>query len=195
MSGLADLPDLGPLTRGQWRAWLQEHHDASSGVWLAVQKKGSPSAAVRYPDAVEEALCFGWIDSTVRSLDADSFRQVFTPRKPGSIWAPSNKERVARLTEAGLMAPAGLAVIEVAKANGQWTAYDAIAQLSVPADLATALAANPEAERRWQAFSASAKKAILYFVQSAKRPQTRATRIQRTVELAEQNLRIGIDRR
>ena len=148
---------------------------------------------VSYEDAVEEALCFGWIDSKTQTLDATRFRQIFTPRKPKSIWARSNKERVARLIEQGLMTPAGLAAIEVAKANGAWTAYDAIDELAMPEDFAASLGANPAAERHWDGFSASVKKSILYFITSAKRPETRTKRIARTVELAEQNIRIMFD--
>ena len=180
-------------SRAAWRAWLAEHHATSPGVWLIIHKKNSTEPGVSYDEAVEEALCFGWIDSKTTALDATRFKQVFTPRNPKSIWAKSNKERVTRLIEQGLMAPAGLAVIEVAKANGAWTAYDAVDELAMPEDFAASLRANPTAEAYWNGFSTSVKKGILYFIASAKRPETRARRIARTVELAEQNIRVMFD--
>ena len=189
----ATFDTLHASARAAWRAWLAGHHATSPGVWLIIQKKNSAEPGISYEEAVEEALCFGWIDSKTQTLDATRFKQIFTPRKPKSIWARSNKERVARLIEQGLMTPAGLAAIEVAKANGTWTAYDAIDELSVPEDFAASLAANPEAEQYWNGFSTSVKKGILYFISSAKRPETRAKRIARTVELAGQNIRIMFD--
>lgn len=190
----ADFEIVTAPSRSAWRAWLAENHTTSSGVWLILHKKNSPEPGVGYADAVEEALCFGWIDSLTKTLDETRYRQVFTPRKPRSVWSPSNKERVARLIEQGLMTPAGLATIEVAKANGAWTSCDAVAELTVPADLVAALAANPTAEQYWHGFSASARKGILHWISSAKRPETRAKRIARTVELAEQGIRVMFDR-
>jgi uncharacterized protein YdeI (YjbR/CyaY-like superfamily) len=149
---------------------------------------------VTYIEAVEEALCFGWIDSKTITLDATRFRQIFTPRKPRGTWAKSNKERAARLIEQGLMTPAGLAAIELAVANGTWTASDASDEQSEPDDFASALAAHPAAERHWRGFSASVRKGILYWIASAKRAETRARRIARTVELAEENIRVMFDR-
>lgn len=180
-------------SRAEWRAWLAANHATSPGVWLVIHKKNNPEPSVTYVEAVEEALCFGWIDSKMNPLDETRFRQVFTPRKPTSVWARSNKERVARLIGQGLMTPAGLAVIEVAKQNGTWTAYDAIAALELPEDLKAALDENPAAQEHWEAFSASVKRGILYFIQTAKRPETRAKRIARTVELAAQGIRVMFD--
>jgi len=195
MAGSGDPSEtIESRTRQEWREWLAANHASSPGVWLIVHKKNSPEPGVSYAEAVEEALCFGWIDSKTQTLDETRFRQVFTPRKPDSVWAKSNKERVARLSEQGLMTPAGLAAIEIAKSNGAWSAYDAIDELTVPDDFASALAADPAAERHWNAFSPSVKKNILSFILSAKRPETRAGRIARTVELARQNIRINIDR-
>ncbi len=191
----ADLETVSPPTRAAWRAWLVEHHATSPGVWLIVHRKYSSEPGVTYEEAVEEALCFGWIDSKGKKLDETRFRLTFGPRKPTSVWAKSNQERVARLVEQGLMAPAGLAAIEVARANGAWTVSDAADELVVPEDLAAALAVNPAAEQHWQGFAASAKKMILYHIASAKRPDTRARRIARAVELAAQNIRFMIDRR
>lgn len=194
MSGAgASFETISAPTRAAWRAWLAENHAISPGVWLIIHKRNSPEPGVSYEEAVEEALCFGWIDSKTSTLDATRFRQIFTPRKPKSVWARSNKERVARLIEQGLMTPAGLAAIEIAKANGSWTAYDAIDQLAMPEDFAASLAANPAAEQNWNGFSTSVKKGILSFIASAKRPETRAKRIARTVELAEQDIRVMFD--
>lgn len=179
--------------RATWRAWLAANHTTSPGVWLLIHKKGNPEPSVGYEEAVEEALCFGWIDGLMNPIDAMGFKQWFTRRSPKSVWSKSNKERVARLIEQGLMTPAGLAVIELAKQNGTWTAYDDIEQLVVPDDFAAALSAEPDALTYWNAFSKSVKKGILYFIQSAKRPETRAKRIARTVELAAQNIRINFD--
>ncbi len=189
----ATFETLAPPTRAAWRAWLAEHHADSPGVWLIIRKKNSPQPGVTYEEAVEEALCFGWIDSKTITLDATRFKQVFTPRKPRGTWAKSNKERVARLIEQGLMTPAGLAAIELAVANGAWTALDA-GDEQIPDDFANALAANPAAALHWHGFSASVRKGILYWIASAKRPETRARRIARTVELAEQNIRVMFDR-
>jgi uncharacterized protein YdeI (YjbR/CyaY-like superfamily) len=190
----ATFETIAPATRAAWRAWLAEHHADSPGVWLIIRKKDSPQPGVTYVEAVEEALCFGWIDSKTITLDATRFRQIFTPRKPRGTWAKSNKERVARLIEQGLMTPAGLAAIELAVTNGTWTASDAGDEQIEPDDFADALAAHPAAELHWRHFSASVRKGILYWIASAKRPETRARRIARTVELAEQNIRVMFDR-
>ena len=155
---------------------MAEHHADSPGVWLIIRKKDSPQPGVTYIEAVEEALCFGWIDSKTITLDATRFRQLFTPRKPRGTWAKSNKERVARLIEQGLMTPAGLAAIDLAVANGTWAASDAGDEQSEPDDFASALAAHPAAELHWRGFSASVRKGILYWIASAKRPETRARR-------------------
>lgn len=183
---------LQPRNRAAWRAWLAKHHASSQGVAVVIAKK--QASGLSYVDAVEEALCFGWIDSRTNKLDAGHFRQWFSPRKPGSVWSPINKERVARLIEADRMTPAGLAKIEAAQADGSWTSYDAVEALQVPADLEWALAANPTARQHFDAFSPSAKKMILWWIASAKRPETRQKRIAETVRLAAQNLRANIDR-
>ncbi len=183
---LEDLPLIEPSSRAEWRQWLAENHASSPGVWLAVGKKGNTITTLTYDDVVEEALCFGWIDSTVRTLDADRFRQLLTPRKRGSVWATSNKERVARLTREGLMQPAGVAVVETARADGSWDLLDDVEALVIPADLAAALDAAPPAADNFAAFSTSVKKLALYWIASAKRPETRARRIAETAAAAAQ---------
>lgn len=163
--------------RAEWRAWLAARHADAPGAWLVYYKKGSGKSGVSYEEAVEEALCFGWIDSVMRALDAERNIQMFTPRKRKSPWAPSNKERVARLIAQGLMAPAGLAAVEAAKSDGRWTAYEDAAQRPMPDDLAAALASNPEAERHFSTYAPGARRELIRWVAMAKRPETRQRRI------------------
>ena len=177
------------VDRAAWRAWLAKHHEQTAGIWLAMPRKGSDASAPTYDEAVEEALCHGWIDSTANTLDEQWSLLYFAPRKRGSAWARTNKERIARLARDGLIAPAGQAVIDRAKEDGSWTALDSVEALEVPADLAEALAENPTAAGYFDAFPPGAKKQILWWVVSAKRPETRAKRVAETVRLAEQNVR------
>lgn len=188
---LADLSFLEPANRREWRAWLLANHADSPGVWLAVGKKGNAVTELGYEEAVEEAVCFGWIDSVVNRLDDARFKQLMTPRKRGSAWAPSNKERVARLAEQGLLAPAGLTAVEAAKADGSWTVLDDVEALVIPDDLAVALAENPAAGPGFTALSSSTRKQILYWIASAKRPETRAKRIRETATAAADNRPAG----
>lgn len=183
---LLELPD-----RSAWRAWLEANHDTSPGAWLAVGKKGGARTALTYEDAVQEALCFGWIDSTTHRLDADRFKQLFTPRKPSSTWSKSNKARVEKLIAGGCMTAAGVAAIEAAKANGSWGLLDEVEALVVPRDLRTALDADRAAAQHFDGFPASARKAALYWIASAKRADTRAKRISRVVGLAAEGRRLA----
>ncbi|MCG2808370.1 MAG: YdeI/OmpD-associated family protein [Coriobacteriia bacterium] len=184
--GLEDLARVEPASRVEFRAWLGDNSDSSAGIWLAVGKKGNQVTTLSYDDAVEEALCFGWIDSTVRRLDADRFLQLFTPRRPGSIWARTNKVRVERMIAEGLMMPAGLAVIERAKADGSWTLLDDVEALVTPEDLAAALAATPGAASGFEALPPSIRKQQLYRIASVKRPETRARHIAAAVAMAQE---------
>lgn len=179
---LADRPFVEPSSRQEWREWLAENHADSTGAWVGVGKKGGRVTSLTYDDAVEEALCFGWIDSTVNKIDADRFRQLFTPRKPRSSWALSNKARVARLVAEGRMTPAGMAVVEAAKRDGSWDLLEDVENLVMPADLEAALAAEPGAAAGFERLPESQRKMTLYWVQSAKRPKTRARRITATVQ-------------
>ncbi len=163
---------LAPASSAEWRAWLNEHHDRDPGVLVVLVKKRSGLTGLGYDEAVEEALCFGWIDSKTWSLDGQHLLQTFTPRKPGGTWARSNKERVARLIEQGRMTPAGMAKIEQAQADGSWNALDDIEELTVPDDLAAALAGDAGAARNFAAFSPSARRAYLWWIKTAKRPET-----------------------
>ena len=180
--------------RAAWRLWLAEHHEQRDAIWLVFHKQTSDGTSPSYEEAVEEALCFGWIDSTVNRLDERRSLQLFAPRKPRSTWSKSNKERVARLESEGLLAPAGIAAIAVAKANGSWTALDAAERLEEPPELAAALDADAAARENWNGFSPSSRKAILWWVTSAKRPETRAKRIEQTARMAARGLRAQFDR-
>lgn len=177
--------------RAAWRRWLQRNHSSLSRVWLVIRKKGSRAQGVSYEEAVEEALCFGWIDGKLNRLDAEHYKLWFAPRKPRSVWSAINKRRVAELIRSGRMTEAGLVVIDVAKKDGSWTALEAVDSLVVPPDLAKALKAYPAAKRHLEAFPQSSRKVILYWIQSAKRPETRAKRIEETVRLAADNIRPG----
>lgn len=183
-----------PESRVAWRAWLQANHNDSPGIWLIYYKKQTGKPTVTYAEAVEEALCFGWIDSVPNKLDEERHMQVFTPRKPKSPWSKVNKQRIKNLIEQDLMMPAGLEKIEAAKKDGSWTLLDAIEELVVADDLAKALADNPTANDNFQAFNASSKKGILWWIESAKRPETRQKRIEQTVAMAAQNKRAQFDK-
>ena len=172
--------------RAEWRAWLEENHD-SKGAWLVSWKKATGRPFIPYPETVDEALCFGWIDSRPNRLDDERAMRLFTPRKPKSLWSRLNKQKVARLSAEGLMAPAGMRMVETAQANGSWTVYDEIEDVVIPADLADALGADETAQGFFERFPESSKKAILWWIKTAKRPETRAGRIAETVAAAAQN--------
>ena len=177
--------------RASWRRWLEKNHAKAAGVWLVRHKVKSKKRCVSYEDSVLEALCFGWIDGKERSVDDEQYLQLFTPRRAKSTWAATNKARVKTLIAEGLMTSAGLAVIERAKADGSWNALDDIDAMVVPDDLAKALARNKTAGRNFDAYSASVKKGLLYWIASAKRPETRAKRIAETVKRSAVNWKPG----
>lgn len=174
-------------SRAAWRRWLRSNHESASGVWLQFYKKNAARASVTYVEAVEEALCFGWIDSLVKSLDEQSYIQLFTPRKQKSAWSRSNKERVERLIAAGLMTPAGLEKIELARRNGSWESLDSVEALEIPDDLRRALARNRKARENFEKLSPSRKKQFLYRVSGARRPETRRKRIREVIVAATAN--------
>ena len=178
-----------PKTRAAWRAWLAKHHTQTAGVWLISYKKATGKPAVSYDEAVEEALCFGWVDSKGNKLDDERTMLWFAPRKPGSGWSRPNKLRVERLIRDGQMRPAGLAKIEAARLDGSWAALDAVEALEIPADLAAALAAHAAAKTHFDAFPRSVKRSILEWISMAKRPETRAKRVLETAQLAAENKR------
>jgi len=178
-----DLPSVQPKSRKAWRAWLEKHHATSTGVWLVYAKKHTGIPSLSYNDAVEEALCFGWIDSLFNPIDDDFYKQVFTPRKPRSAWSAANRTRVERLVAAGLMTETGLACITHAKKTGRWEALMAAESLTIPPELKKALNANPSAKKNWPTYTESQRKMFLYSVTGAKRPETRAKRIERVIDI------------
>ncbi len=174
--------------RKEWRTWLENNAATSPGVWLIYYKQQSGQPRVTYEEAVEEALCFGWIDSRPNAIDDERYMQLFSPRKAKNPWSKINKERVKRLIELGLMTEAGYKAIEAAKQNGFWSIYDAIEAQTMPEDFVQALATKPTARQNFEAFSDSSKKQLLWHIESAKRPETRAKRIEQIVEAAKQNI-------
>ena len=178
-------------TAAEWRGWLAEHHTRTQGVWLVQHKARTGKPAIPYEDAIRVALCFGWIDSTYRSVDEERGMLWWSPRRKGSVWARSNKERVEQLEAEGRMTDAGRAVIAAAKADGSWSILESVEALSVPADLAAALAARPGAEERWEAMVASARRPYLLWIATAKRPETRAGRVRETADRVALGLRYG----
>ena len=177
-------PAIQPASRAEWRAWLAENHATSAGVWLITWKKQAARPTVAYEEAVEEALCFGWIDGVVNRVDDERTKEWFAPRRAKSTWARTNKERVSRLEAAGLMTEAGRAAIAIARANGSWNSLDAIDALVVPDDLAAALAARRGAREQFEASSVSVRRMALAWVYGAKRPETRAGRVEQVAAIA-----------
>jgi uncharacterized protein YdeI (YjbR/CyaY-like superfamily) len=178
-----------PKSRSEWRAWLEQNHTRKEGVWLITYKKATGKPRVDYEEAVEEALCYGWIDSKGNKLDDERSLLGMAPRKPGTGWSRINKERINRLVQEGQMTPAGLAKVEAARQDGSWSALDAVEALEIPLDLKKALREYPNAKQNFEAFPRSAKRAILEWISSAKKPETRAKRIQETARLASENIR------
>jgi uncharacterized protein YdeI (YjbR/CyaY-like superfamily) len=167
-----------------WARWLKRHHASAAGVWLRIAKKDSGIASIDYAGALEEALCWGWIDGQRRSDDAQYFQQRFTPRTRRSIWSQINRAKVLKLIEEGRMQPAGHAEIERAKADGRWdAAYEGVAAATVPPDLQAALDANKKAAKFFATLDSRNRFAILFRTQSAKKPETRARRIAQFVEM------------
>ncbi len=172
-------------TKQAWRAWLARNGDKSKGIWLAYYKKASGKKSITYEEALQEALCYGWIDSTVGRVDAERYKQRFTPRNDKSVWSASNKARVKTLIEEGRMAPPGLAKVEAAKRNGCWASLNDIERIgrgaAIPADLLEALAKEPRAREIFENRPPSEKKLWGYWILSAKKPETRARRVAETV--------------
>ncbi len=182
--------------RKAWRKWLEKNHTKSAGVWLIYYKKSSSRSRVEYNDAVEEALCFGWIDSTARPIDDEKYMQRFTPRKPKSGWSGLNKQRIERMIEQGLMTAAGLEKIEIAKKNGSWESLDKIYapvdQLRVPDDLERAFSKNKKAKINFHNFPVFTRRQFLYWINTAKRDETRKARVKHAVLMCAANKKPGI---
>jgi uncharacterized protein YdeI (YjbR/CyaY-like superfamily) len=185
----AIIGEVYAKSRKDWRLWLEANHDKISQVWLVLHKKGSPLPSVNYEESVEEALCFGWIDSKPQKRDENCYLLFFSRRKPKSVWSASNKKRIKKLSEAGLMKPSGIAAVETAKANGSWTSIDNVEAMIMPGELEYVLKTNSNARIYFDAFPASVKKGIYQWIASAKTETTRMKRILETVDLAEKNIR------
>jgi len=178
-----------PTNKKEWRQWLQDNHNTKKGVWLVQYKKKSGKSTISWSESVDEALCFGWIDSIRKTIDEDSFIQFFGKRKPTSVWSKINKEKVKLLIENNLMTNAGIASIEIAKQNGSWTILDEVEELIIPSDLAQAFNLNEGSSAYFLSLSNSVRKSILQWLVFAKRPETRQNRINEISELATQKLK------
>jgi uncharacterized protein YdeI (YjbR/CyaY-like superfamily) len=179
-----DSPVVSFADQAAWRAWLAAHHDEPDGVWLKIAKKGTDVESVDYPQALDVALCFGWIDGQKKGLDETHWLQRFTPRRSRSIWSKINRAKAEALVAAGEMQPAGLAEIERAKADGRWeAAYDGQRTSTVPDDLAAALAANAVARDFFATLDSRNRYAILHRLQRPKKPETRARLLAQFVEM------------
>ena len=176
-------------TRKIWRNWMAKYHEKETSVWLIIFHKKSRQASVYYDEAVEEALCFGWVDSVSNSRNEESSYLYFAKRKPKSNWSKANKDRVEKLTKLGLIMPAGQAMIDLAKKTGTWTALEVVDKLTIPPDMQKLFDKNKTAEKNFLAFPASTRRGILEWILNAKRPETRQKRIEETVTLAAQNIR------
>ncbi len=176
-----------PANQQEWRKWLEKNHQQKNSVWLVIHKKNTANTNLSWSQAVDHALCFGWIDSTKRTIDAERYKQYFCKRKAVSNWSKINKEKVTSLTKKGLMTQAGHKSIAIAKANGSWTILDTVEALEIPADLAEELKKRKGATEFFVALSKSGKKQLLYWVISAKRKETRQKRIQEIAENAGKN--------
>lgn len=184
-----DLPTYHAKNRKEWRQWLAKNHQSEKSVWLIIYHKSSATPSVYYEEAVEEAICFGWIDSIAHKRDTESKYQFFAVRKPKSNWSKANRERAERMMAKKQMKPAGLAMVELAKKNGTWTALVDVQNSVIPPDLQAAFKKNKTAFKNFEAFPPSSKRIILEWILNAKKPETREQRIKQTVELAEKNIK------
>lgn len=184
MTTRTDLPILPFGSRASWESWLAENHETSKGLWLKIAKKGSGVETVSYAEALDAALCYGWIDGQKGRFDEDYWLQRFTPRKPRSKWSKVNREKATKLTESGEMKPSGLREVERAMADGRWdAAYEPQSKATVPEDLQRALEKNEAARELFFTLDSANKYAILYSIQDAKKPETRARRIEKHVTM------------
>lgn len=186
-----DLPILHFETQQAWETWLARNHSSSPGAWLQFAKKGSAMRSPSYAEALDVALCYGWIDSQKKSYDESSWLQKFSPRGPKSVWSKINREKVDALIEAGRMKPAGLAAVELAKGDGRWdAAYDSQRTATVPEDLQAELDRKPKAKAFFATLDRANRYAVLWRIQTAKKPETRARKIATLVEMLERNEKI-----
>jgi len=186
---MKEAEDYCPYDKKDWRRWLELNHTKKEAVWLIFYKKKSPDHNLGWSESVDEALCFGWIDSTKRTIDSDKYKQYFSKRKAKSNWSKINKDKVKTLIDQGLMAEAGYKSIEIAKENGSWTILDGVEALIIPEDLKEEFANYKGSIEYFDSLSKSVKKGLLYWVISAKRKETRQKRILEIVENASNNLK------
>ncbi|XLS27964.1 YdeI/OmpD-associated family protein [Flavobacteriaceae bacterium M23B6Z8] len=182
-------PELDFPTKEAFRAWLEENHTTSTGIYLILYRLSSDNHNMRWEEAVQEALCFGWIDSTVKRIDDERRRQLFTPRKPKSVWSKLNKSYIKNLIKEKRMHPSGLAKIAQAKKDGSWTALDDVENGIIPEDLQKAFDENPKAFENYNGFSRGYRKSYLYWLNQAKREATRQQRIEKIIELCAANVK------
>ena len=173
----SERSEIHPKTRAGWRSWLEKNHATCDGVWLIYYRTSTGRRRLSWEDAVRQALCFGWIDSKVKPIDGERYKQIFTPRKTRSVWSKINKQYIAELIEAELMTDAGLRAVDAAKKNGAWSLLEPVDALIVPPDLESALRGSKRAREAYEALSKSAKRAVLYSLYSANREETRAKRL------------------
>lgn len=185
----ADVETFCPSSKNDWRKWLQKNHSLKQSVWLIYYKKKTGVPSITWSEAVDEALCFGWIDSLAKPIDDEKYMQFFSRRKPSSVWSKINKDKVKRLIENGLMAAAGFTTIEIAKQNGSWIILDAVEAMIIPKDLAIAFKNKPGSKKFFLSLSKSVQKNILQWVVLAKLPETREKRIVEIATLASQQMK------
>lgn len=184
MDTYKDLPMLAFTTEADWEAWLSQHYQDPKGVWLRFYKKGSKQPGIVYAQALDVALCYGWIDSQAQKYDEQSYLQKFTPRRKRSPWSKVNREKVGRLISAGRMQPAGQREIDAARADGRWdAAYDAFSRAQVPPEFQALLEANPEAKAFFEQMTQTNRYAVLYRIQTAKKPETRQRRMAQLLDM------------
>ncbi|MGL4632518.1 MAG: YdeI/OmpD-associated family protein [Leadbetterella sp.] len=189
METYKNTPTFYAHDRAAWRKWLLENHTKEKAVWLIIYKKESHKSSIYYPEAVDESLCFGWIDSLPNKRDEESYYQFFSVRKPKSNWSKVNKDKVANLLEAGLIHESGQKAIDLAKQNGTWDALNEVENLVIPNEMQILLNENKKALENWDAFPKSTKRGILEWILNAKTPETKSKRINETVRLASENIR------
>lgn len=183
------LPVVYPQSIEEWRNWLEKYHNSVKSIWVLMFKKSTGIPSITYNEALDEALCFGWIDSKSNKRDEHSFYQIFSPRNPKSNWSRVNKNKIAVLEEQGKMAPKGREMVELAKQTGTWTALDQVEDLVIPLEMQQLFTQFPNVQSNFEAFPRSVKRGILDWIYSAKTHETKLKRILNTVELAEQNIR------
>ncbi|MBD8489715.1 YdeI/OmpD-associated family protein [Echinicola sp. CAU 1574] len=179
-----EIESFDPADKKAWREWLEKNHKIKDAVWLIIHKKGSSKPNLSWSETVDEALCFGWIDSTKRPIDSEKYIQYFGKRKPNSIWSKINKDKIEQLITSGLMSESGLESVKIAKQNGSWTLLDSAEKLEIPVDLEEAFGQRPAAKTYFLSLSKSSRKSLLQWIAMAKRPATREKRISELIESA-----------